>query len=370
MPLTHKLLLLLMALAAAAPARAQEASPQKPVAPVQSAAADDDFARGKRLLERGDAAGAAAAFKAAAERRRNDPEAWYHLGLALTHANRNKEARKAFEKAAELNPGSAQARTGLAYALLATGKTREAEREAAAALRLDPQQPDARYVLGAVRLREDKFEQSAREAEEALRIRGDHRAAAVLAGRALLSLYGEESDRVAQQHPLPLPGDVEARRRAHALREERLEPLKARLRAAAERLERLVGSAPGAGELGELVGTLKTYSRQPQNKEKEAGQSDIFRLSDVTTKAVIHAKPEPAYTDRARDNGTSGTVRLRVVLAADGSVKDILVLRRLPDGLTERAVEAARRIKFTPATIDGRPVSQYVVLEYMFRVGY
>jgi hypothetical protein len=49
-------------------------------------------------------------------------------------------------------------------------------------------------------------------------------------------------------------------------------------------------------------------------------------------------------------------------------VKYIIVLSGLPGGLTERAVEAARRIKFFPATKDGRPVSMFIQLEYNFNL--
>ncbi|MBA3323229.1 MAG: energy transducer TonB, partial [Pyrinomonadaceae bacterium] len=38
------------------------------------------------------------------------------------------------------------------------------------------------------------------------------------------------------------------------------------------------------------------------------------------------------------------------------------------DGLTEKAIEAARRITFTPAEKDGRPVSQYITLVYNFNI--
>ena len=44
------------------------------------------------------------------------------------------------------------------------------------------------------------------------------------------------------------------------------------------------------------------------------------------------------------------------------------VVKDLPDGLTEMTVSAARRILFFPAVMDGRRVSQYVVLEYNFNI--
>lgn len=59
---------------------------------------------------------------------------------------------------------------------------------------------------------------------------------------------------------------------------------------------------------------------------------------------------------------------LRAVFAADGTVRHILVLAGLTEGLTERSVAAARRIKFVPATVNGVPVSVAVQLEYNFNL--
>ncbi|MDQ3907715.1 MAG: TonB family protein [Acidobacteriota bacterium] len=97
-------------------------------------------------------------------------------------------------------------------------------------------------------------------------------------------------------------------------------------------------------------------------------QVSPYRVSlvDVTRKAVVLAKPDPLYTDEARLRGTTGEVRLRVLLDSSGAVTKIEPLMTLPDGLTESAVDAARRINFTPAEIDGRPVSQFVTISYSF----
>jgi hypothetical protein len=45
---------------------------------------------------------------------------------------------------------------------------------------------------------------------------------------------------------------------------------------------------------------------------------------------------------------------------------NIRVASGLPYGLTEQAITAARQIKFTPAMIDGTPVSMWMQLEYNF----
>jgi TonB family protein len=88
----------------------------------------------------------------------------------------------------------------------------------------------------------------------------------------------------------------------------------------------------------------------------------------VARKAVIVFKPKPGYSEEARRRNTYGVVRIRAVLTSDGKVKNIVVVYGLPDGLTERAARAARRILFFPAEKDGRAVSQYVTLEYNFNI--
>jgi len=93
-----------------------------------------------------------------------------------------------------------------------------------------------------------------------------------------------------------------------------------------------------------------------------------FKQNEVTRKALITFKPEPGFTEEAPKNNVTGVVRLRAVLHASGAIQGISVVKGLPDGLTEKAMQAARQIRFTPAEKDGRAVSQYVVLEYNFNI--
>lgn len=97
-------------------------------------------------------------------------------------------------------------------------------------------------------------------------------------------------------------------------------------------------------------------------------KEQVFTVAEVTTRAVITTKPTPRYTEEARWNGTGGRVRLRLLLASTGRVTTVSVVKGLPDGLTQTAVAAACRVRFTPALKDGRQVSQYATLEYGFHL--
>ena len=96
--------------------------------------------------------------------------------------------------------------------------------------------------------------------------------------------------------------------------------------------------------------------------------SKIFTGKEVTSKARLISKPEPQYTEDARKNQITGTVVLKVVFASSGQVTNIRTVSGLPNGLTERAIAAARLIKFVPATKDGHQVSMWMQLEYNFNL--
>jgi TonB family protein len=97
-----------------------------------------------------------------------------------------------------------------------------------------------------------------------------------------------------------------------------------------------------------------------------ADERRAFSPRQVDEKARILSRPEPRYTEEARANAVQGTVVLRAVFSESGEVRNIRVMSALPDGLTERAIAAARQIRFTPAIRDGRAVSQYIQIEYHF----
>lgn len=99
-----------------------------------------------------------------------------------------------------------------------------------------------------------------------------------------------------------------------------------------------------------------------------ADPNKIYKPAEVTTKARILSKPTPEYTEDARKNQVTGTVVLQMVLSSSGGVTQIRTVTGLPFGLTEKAISAARRIQFTPATKEGRPVSQYIRVEYNFNI--
>lgn len=93
-----------------------------------------------------------------------------------------------------------------------------------------------------------------------------------------------------------------------------------------------------------------------------------FSPKEVDVKAAILSRPEPGYTREARRMGVQGVVTLKVLLLANGKIDRIRVVRRVPFGLTENAMRAACEIKFKPAMKAGKEVSQWITVQYVFRL--
>jgi TonB family protein len=94
----------------------------------------------------------------------------------------------------------------------------------------------------------------------------------------------------------------------------------------------------------------------------------IFTGRQVDTKARLVMRPEPSYTDEGRQASVTGTVILKVVFASNGAITNIRTVQGIPHGLTEQAIDAARKMKFIPAVKDGKKVSMWMQLEYNFNL--
>jgi TonB family protein len=79
--------------------------------------------------------------------------------------------------------------------------------------------------------------------------------------------------------------------------------------------------------------------------------------------------PNAPYDQRAADNHLEGTVTLITIVGADGKAHEMFVIKALPDGLTERAVETVKIWKFQPATgPDGQPADVWQAIEVTFHL--
>jgi TonB family protein len=124
-------------------------------------------------------------------------------------------------------------------------------------------------------------------------------------------------------------------------------------------------SPPNREMWQERLDTLRLYS-QPISRPDER---TVYGSGEVQKSARLLETPLAVYADEARIAKIHGAVRLRLVLASDGTVKNVFPVKSLGHGLTESAMAAARQIKFEPASRNGQPASQFETLVYEFEKG-
>ena len=97
------------------------------------------------------------------------------------------------------------------------------------------------------------------------------------------------------------------------------------------------------------------------------GPKVIFHGWEVDPKplAPIH----PVYPAIAQAAGIEGTVRLNVLIDEKGRVRDVVVIKGVPNtGLDEAAMRAIRDTRFKPAQQRDRPVAVWIEIPINFRL--
>ncbi len=78
--------------------------------------------------------------------------------------------------------------------------------------------------------------------------------------------------------------------------------------------------------------------------------------------------PAPRYTDLARRQRLQGRVVINLLIDAEGKVACPRVIRGLPSGLTDSALETVLDWRFEPALHDGEPVPVFYSVSISFRL--
>jgi TonB family protein len=335
-------------------------------------------ARGLSLYKSGDLRGAVNVLRERVKAKADDVDAWHYLGLISMKGGDLKSAIQSFRMAVKLRPNFVPTRTGLAYALLLSNNNGEAKREAEQVLKQNKQSDEAHYIISDVALKEGDFRKALDEADAALEIQPQFKAALDVKQKALFVVFAsavypfqkedQERGKAAVMALQIMTGyccvdmnqwnmQVGDARQSHKLAQ------------AAEVFERSIRRTPNFPEAAVWREALEslTFWRDYFDPEKRAGTSKLFDPKSVTTSAKVINKPKPQFTKEDIKGLEQAKVVLRAVITDSGEVKHIMVMRSLGYELTRRAIEAARRARFEPATKDGASVSVIALIEYNFK---
>lgn len=95
--------------------------------------------------------------------------------------------------------------------------------------------------------------------------------------------------------------------------------------------------------------------------------SRAYRVGGVVKAPRVVKRVKPVYTETARKARVSGIVILEIIVDKKGFVRQERVLKPLPFGLDQAAVEAVRQWRFRPGTRYGRPVDVIFDVTVPFR---
>jgi len=108
----------------------------------------------------------------------------------------------------------------------------------------------------------------------------------------------------------------------------------------------------------------------PVSRPAPAPAPQAYELADVDQGPQVVASAPPEYPYAARSRNQSGTVTVRFLVAEDGSVGQVTVLKAHPPGVFEDSVlRAVRRWRFTPGRIGAQAVPTWVELPVRFDLG-
>ena len=88
----------------------------------------------------------------------------------------------------------------------------------------------------------------------------------------------------------------------------------------------------------------------------EYGERASHSVGSVIAPVPMHT-PSPKYSKEARKNHIEGTLILRLTIGIDGKPTDIHVAKSLGFGLDEKAIEAVRQWRWSPAKINEQPIA-------------
>jgi TonB family protein len=128
-------------------------------------------------------------------------------------------------------------------------------------------------------------------------------------------------------------------------------------------------AAEGRGNGGGKPATIASagFSSQEVARPVKSMQADV---TAAVSPVEIISKPNPVYTEEARQLKLEGEVLLEVLFSANGQLHVNRVVRGLGHGLDEAAVAAAGKIQFKPASRNGSPMDSTAIVHVIFQLAY
>ena len=130
-------------------------------------------------------------------------------------------------------------------------------------------------------------------------------------------------------------------------------------------------ATPGRGDgRGSGRGNVQTSGFGSQEIAQNTPHVQRVDSGPATTGVEITYKPNPVYTEEARNLKLEGEVLLEVQFAANGQLHVNRIVRGLGHGLDEAAIAAANKMRFKPASRNGQTMDSTAIVHVVFQLAY
>ena|SRR5436190_8698830 len=110
------------------------------------------------------------------------------------------------------------------------------------------------------------------------------------------------------------------------------------------------------------AGTL--LAQTPNPRPTPECSVPIYNSKEVDRKVKVLEYPAPHWDGREVATHSPSVVVLRAIFCGSGTVTDVKIQRGVSPRLNDEAIRTAKTIKFRQAEKNGKPVSQWMTLEY------
>ncbi len=94
----------------------------------------------------------------------------------------------------------------------------------------------------------------------------------------------------------------------------------------------------------------------------------VYRVGRGVSAPRLISSQRPEYSDEARLAGIEGEILVHVEVGEDGVPRVHSVTDRLGYGLAAKAIECVHRWRFSPGTLNGKPVPVAATVQVSFRL--
>ncbi len=135
----------------------------------------------------------------------------------------------------------------------------------------------------------------------------------------------------------------------------------ARLKQAAEQVTQQTAAAAGQ------TGTTETGSGGTGTGTGLGGGQGVVSSNQLDSQPTLVTFRDPVYPVDARKQGREGVVVLKALIAPDGKIKKIKIVKSIPV-FDKSAVDAVEHWRFSALTSHGRPVYVWMIIPIRFQL--